>query len=59
MSMDFNEVVPEIQERVADHEKRLKRLEKALAEKLSAQDIEQMIEDRYPQMAPEKPKAKG
>lgn len=49
MSMDFNEVVPQIL-------KRLDRLERALKDKLDAQDIEQMIEERFPQTAPKKGK---
>lgn len=45
-------------EMVQDHEQRLKRLERALAEKLDAQDIEAMIAERYPQTAPQKPPKK-
>lgn len=47
--MDFNEEIPKIL-------KRLDRLEKAVKDKLDAQDIEQMIDEKFPQTAPTKGK---
>lgn len=45
-----------MRDQVADHEQRIKRLEKALAAKLEADDIEKMIEEKYSQTAPTKGK---
>jgi hypothetical protein len=39
-------------EMVDDHEQRIRKLERALADKLEAQDIETMISERFPQMVP-------
>lgn len=51
MSMDFNEVIPDIL-------RRLERVEKALQDKLSSQDIEAMIGERYPETAAQKAASK-
>lgn len=41
---------------VDDHEKRLKKLERALADKLEGQEIEAGIDEQFPQTVPSKKK---
>jgi hypothetical protein len=39
-------------EMVADHEKRLKRIERALRDKFEAEDIEAVLDEKHPQTMP-------